>query len=160
VKLGTGPFLWIPAESGKYQLFTAMNYLGSPERQKEIGTDVRIMVLIEHHQCTLAGAISSASQKRYEDQECVLQCSRGAGAQQQGCTAAGCAEAGVGQGEQQEGMHSKELLVQHCGNTSFRCRSFLAASYQFHKQRDWFQGFSDFNVDWLLESLATKPWSL
>jgi len=79
VKLGTAPFLWIPAESGKYQLFTAMNYLGSPERQKEIGTDVRIMVLIEHHQCTLAGAISSASQKRYEDQECVLQCSRGAG---------------------------------------------------------------------------------
>jgi len=71
VKLGTAPFLWIPAESGKYQLFTAMNYLGSPERQKEIGTDVRIMVLIEHHQCTLAGAISSASQKRYEDQECV-----------------------------------------------------------------------------------------
>jgi len=81
VKLGTAPFLWIPAESGKYQLFTAMNYLGSPERQKEIGTDVRIMVLIEHHQCTLAGAISSASQKRYEDQECVIQCSRGAGIQ-------------------------------------------------------------------------------
>jgi len=61
VKLGTGPFLWIPAESGKYQLFTAMNYLGSPERQKEIGTDVRIMVLIEHHQCTLAGAIKIKS---------------------------------------------------------------------------------------------------